>query len=194
MPLPIFVPKQELWDDTREILIPIEQDIKLSLEHSLVSLSKWESKWRKPFLSPEEKTQEEMLDYIRCMILNEDVDEDIVYAFTPKDMKAIEVYIATDQTATTFPKETSNEPQSNELMTSELIYYYLSQMQCPFIPTQDWHLSRILTLIRVASFKQKPEKKLNQKEALAQCESIRERNERIFEEMRRKAEKEGKLK
>lgn len=134
-----------------------------------------------------------MLDYIRCMILNEDVDEDIVYAFTPKDMKAIEVYIATDQTATTFPKETSNEPRSNELMTSELIYYYLASMQCPFIPTQDWHLSRVLTLIRVASFKQKPEKKLNQKEALAQCESIRERNERIFEEMRRKAEKEGKL-
>ena len=194
MPLPIFVPKQELWDDTREILIPIERDIKLSLEHSLVSLSKWESKWRKPFLSPEEKTQEEMLDYIRCMILNEDVDEDIVYAFTPKDMKAIEVYIATDQTATTFPKETSKEPQSNELMTSELIYYYLSQMQCPFIPTEGWHLSRILTLIRVASFKQKPEKKLNKTEALAQCESIKERNERIFEEMRRKAEKEGKLK
>ena len=193
MPLPIFVPKQELWDDTREILIPIEQDVKLSLEHSLVSLSKWESKWRKPFLSPEEKTQEEMMDYVRCMIMNEDVDEDIVYAFTPKDMKAIEVYIATDQTATTFPKETSKEPQSNELMTSELIYYYLSQMQCPFIPTQDWHLSRILTLIRVASFKQKPEKKLNKTEALAQCESIKERNERIFEEMRRKAEKEGKL-
>ena len=135
-----------------------------------------------------------MLDYVRCMILNEDVDEDIVYAFTPKDMKAIEVYIATDQTATTFPKETSKEPQSNELMTSELIYYYVSQMQCPFIPTEGWHLSRILTLIRVASFKQKPEKKLNKTEALAQCESIKERNERIFEEMRRKAEKEGKLK
>ena len=84
MPLPIFVPKQELWDDTREILIPIEQDVKLSLEHSLVSLSKWESKWRKPFLSPEEKTQEEMLDYVRCMILNEDVDEDIVYALVLK--------------------------------------------------------------------------------------------------------------
>ena len=64
MPLPIFVPKQELWDDTREILIPIEQDITLSLEHSLVSLSKWESKWHKPFLSPEEKTQEETLDYL----------------------------------------------------------------------------------------------------------------------------------
>lgn len=194
MPLPIFVPKQELWDDTREILIPIEQDITLSLEHSLVSLTKWESKWRKPFLSPEEKTQEEMSDYIRCMILNKDIDEDIVYAFTPKDMKAIEVYIATDQTATTFPKETSNEPQSNELMTSELIYYYLGQIQCLTPTIENWHLSRILTLIRVASFKQKPEKKLNQKEALAQCESIRERNERIFEEMRRKAEQEGKLK
>lgn len=186
MPLPIFVPKQELWDETREILIPIEQDITLSLEHSLVSLSKWESKWHKPFLSPEEKTQEETLDYIRCMILNEDVNDEIIYALTTTDMKEIETYIATDQTATTFPKETSKEPRSNELMTSELIYYYLACMQAPYIPTENWHLSRILTLIRVASFKNKGEKKLNKTEALAQCESIRERNMRLFEEMRRK--------
>ena len=186
MPLPIFVPKQELWDESREMIIPIKEDITLSLEHSLVSLSKWESKWRKPFLSPEEKTQEEMLDYIRCMILNDDVDEDIVYAFTPKDMKEIEVYIATDQTATTFPKETSKEPQSNELMTSELIYYYLGQIQCLTPTIENWHLSRVLTLIRVASFKQKPEKELNKKEALAQCEDIREANMRKFEEWKRK--------
>lgn len=194
MPLPIFVPKQELWDETREILIPIEQDITLSLEHSLVSLSKWESKWHKPFLSPEEKTQEQTLDYVRCMILNEDVNDEIIYAFTTTDMKKIETYIATDQTATTFPKETSKEPRSNELMTSELIYYYLASMQCPFIPTENWHLSRVLTLIRVASFKNKGEKKLNKTEALAQCESIRERNMRLFEEMRRKEQSKMKSK
>ena len=194
MPLPIFVPKQELWDETREILIPIEQDITLSLEHSLVSLSKWESKWHKPFLSPEEKTQEETLDYFRCMILNENVDDEIVYALKPKDLKEIETYIATDQTATTFPKETSKEPRSNELMTSELIYYYLACMQAPFIPTENWHLSRVLTLIRVASFKNKGEKKLNYKEAYNQCESIRERNMKLFEEMRRKEQSKMKSK
>lgn len=186
MPLPIFIPKQELWDESREILIPIEEDITLSLEHSLVSLTKWESKWRKPFLSPEEKTQEQFRDYFRCMILNEDVDEEIVYALTQRDILEIQNYIETDQTATTFPKETSNEPQSNELMTSELIYYYLAQMQCPFIPTENWHLSRVMTLIRVASFKNKGERKLNPQEALEQCESIREKNMRYFEEMKRK--------
>ena len=194
MPLPIFVPKQELWDETREILIPIEQDITLSLEHSLVSLSKWESKWHKPFLSPEEKTQEQTLDYIRCMILNEDVNDEIVYAFTTTDMKKIENYIATDQTATTFPKETSKEPRSNELMTSELIYYYLGQIQCLTPTIENWHLSRTLTLIRVASFKNKGEKKLNKTEALSQCESIRERNTRLFEEMRRKEQSKMKSK
>lgn len=194
MPLPIFIPKQELWDESREILIPIEEDITLSLEHSLVSLTKWESKWRKPFLSPEEKTQEQFRDYFRCMILNEGVDEEIVYAFTQRDILEIQKYIETDQTATTFPKENSNEPQSNELMTSELIYYYLAQMQCPFIPTENWHLSRVMTLIRVASFKNKGERKLNKQEALQQCESIKERNEHIFAEMRAKAERENKSK
>ena len=186
MPTKIFVPKQEMWDETREIIIPVEEDVTLSLEHSLVSLTKWESKWHKPFLSPEEKTQEETMDYVRCMILNEDVDDEIIYAFKPKDLKQIETYIATDQTATTFPKDNSNEPQSNEIMTSELIYYYLAQMQCPFVPTENWHLSRVLTLIRIGSFKSKPEKKLNHKEAYNQCESIREKNMRYFEEMKRK--------
>lgn len=192
MPCDIFIPKQDLWDDTRGEFIPIGEDTTLTLEHSLVSLSKWESRWHKPFLSPEEKTKEEMYDYFRCMILNEKFDDNIVYAFTPADIKKVENYMEESQTATTFPEEKSKEPQSNELMTSELIYYYLGQMQCPFIPTESWHLSRILTLIRVASFKNKPEKKLGKKEALQQCEDINERNKRIFEEMRRKAEAKGK--
>lgn len=186
MPKPIFIPKQELWDESRGIIIPIEKDMELSLEHSLVSLSKWESKWCKPFLSPEEKTQEELLDYVRCMILEKDISDDVVYALTPNDIKEINDYIAKDQTGTTFPKEKSMEPQSNELMTSELIYYYLAQIQAPYIPTETWHLSRVLTLIRIAAFKSKGEKKLNKKEALKQCEDINERNKRYFEEMRRK--------
>lgn len=192
MPCDIFIPKQDLWDDTRGEFIPIGEDTTLTLEHSLVSLSKWESRWHKPFLSPEEKTKEEMYDYFRCMILNEKFDNNIVYAFTAADIKKVENYMEESQTATTFPEEKSKEPQSNELMTSELIYYYLGQMQCPFIPTETWHLSRVLTLIRVASFKNKPEKKLGKKEALQQCEDINERNKRIFEEMRRKAEAKSK--
>ena len=186
MPLKIFIPEQDLWDDSRGEFIPIKEH-KLTLEHSLVSLTKWESKWCKPFLSPEEKTQEEIKDYVRCMIMDEDVEDEIIYAFTPTDLKQVETYIAKDQTATTFPEEKkSNEPKSNELMTSELIYYYLGQMQCLSPTIENWHLSRILTLIRVASFKNKGEQKLNKKEALAQCEDIREANMRKFEEWKRK--------
>lgn len=188
MPIPIFVPKQELWDETREIIIPVKEDVTVSLEHSLVSLTKWESKWCKPFLSPEEKTREELMGYLSCMILDKDVDPDIVYAFTPEDIEKINKYMEKDQTATTFPDEKSTEPRSNELMTSELIYFYLGQIQCLTPTIENWHLSRTLTLIRVASFKNKPEKKLNQKEALQQCEDINERNKRYFEEMRKKAE------
>ena len=186
MPLKIFIPEKEMWDDSRGEFIFFPER-KLTLEHSLVSLSKWESKWCKPFLSPEDKTQEEMMDYVRCMIMDEDVEEDIVYAFTPADMKKVEEYIAKDQTGTTIPEEkNSNEPKSNELMTSELIYYYLGQIQCLSPTIENWHLSRTLTLIRVASFKQKPEKELDKKQALAQCEDIREANMRKFEEWKRK--------
>lgn len=195
MPTKIFVPKQEMWDETREIIIPVEEDITLSLEHSLVSLTKWESKWHKPFLSPEEKTQEEVYDYIRCMVMNEEFDDNFVYAIPPKEIKRIQDYISKDQTASTVPEEkNSKEPKSNELMTSELIYYYLGQIQCLTPTIENWHLSRTLMLIRVASFKQKPEKELNKTEALAQCEDIREANMRKFEEWKRKQQSKMKSK
>ena len=186
MPLKIFIPEKEMWDESRGEFITFEER-KLTLEHSLVSLTKWESKWCKPFLSPEEKTQEEIMDYVRCMIMDEVVEDEIAYAFTPADMKKVEEYIAKDQTASTIPEtKDSSEPRSNELMTSELIYYYLGQIQCLTTTIENWHLSRTLMLIRVASFKQKPEKELNKKEALAQCEDIREANMRKFEEWKRK--------
>lgn len=186
MPCKIYIPEQDLWDESREEFIPIKEHT-LTLEHSLVSLTKWESKWCKPFLSPEEKTQEETLDYVHCMIMDDDVEDEIMFAFKPKDLKKVEEYMAKDQTATYFPNEKDDaEPQSNELMTSELIYYYLGQIQCLTPTIENWHLSRTLTLIRVASYKNKPEKKLNEKEALAQCEDIRDANMRKFEEWKRK--------
>lgn len=186
MPCKIYIPAQDLWDESRGEFISIKEH-KLTLEHSLVSLTKYESKWRTPFLSPEEKTQEQVMDYIRCMVMGDDYDDNFIYALTPQDLKKIESYIATDQTASTIPEEKNNtEPKSNELMTSELIYYYLGQIQCLTPTIENWHLSRTLTLIRIASWKQKPEKELNKKEALAQCEDIREANMRKFEEWKRK--------
>ena len=186
MPYKIYIPAQDLWDESRGEFIAIREH-KLTLEHSLVSLTKYESNWHTPFLSPEEKTQEQVMDYIRCMVMGDDYDDNFIYALTPQDLKKIETYIATDQTASTIPEEKNNtEPKSNELMTSELIYYYLGQIQCVTPTIENWHLSRTLTLIRIASWKQKPEKELNKKEALAQCEDIREANMRKFEEWKRK--------
>ena len=185
MPCKIYIPAQDLWDESRGEFISIKEH-KLTLEHSLVSLTKYESNWHTPFLSPEEKTQEQVMDYIRCMVMEDDYDDNFIYALTPQDLKKIETYIATDQTASTIPEEkNSTEPKSNELMTSELIYYYLGQIQCLTPTIENWHLSRTLTLIRIASWKQ-PEKELNKKEALAQCEDIREANMRKFEEWKRK--------
>lgn len=185
MPLTIHIPETELWDETREVFVHVKEQT-LTLEYSLVNVSKWESRWQKIFLSPEEKTEEQKRDFVYCMICNENTDPNVIYAFTEEDFKKVDRYISTSQSAAIIPEEKTNEPKSNELLSTDLIYYYLAQMQVPYIPTQDWHLSRVMSLIRIGSFKNKPEKKLNKQEAVAQVESINERNKRLFEEMARK--------
>ena len=141
----------------------------LQLEHSLVSISKWESKWHKPFMSEDPKTKEETLDYIKCMTLN-DVDESIYKKLTPKDYKAIMDYIEDPMTATTFSKK-DEQTSSHEVITSEIIYYWMVASQIPF-ECQYWHLKRLLTLIRVCGIKNQPEKKMSMKDTRAHYAAI----------------------
>lgn len=135
-------------------------DTKLTLEHSLVSISKWESKWHKPFLGNEDKTAEELLSYIQCMTI-EEVDP-LIYSFlTPQNIEEIKQYISDPMTATTFREiEGSAKGNSRQIITSELIYYSIVALQIP-IECQHWHLSRLTTLIRVCNEKNSPEKKMS---------------------------------
>lgn len=159
----------EQYDELHERFIPATKEQTLSLEHSLVSLSKWEAKWHKPFLSKEPKTLEESIDYVRCMTLTQNVDPNVYTAITPQVLAQVSAYIDASMTATTFPKR--NRPPNREIITSEIIYYWMVSYNIPF-ECQKWHLSRLLTLINVCNVKNAPQKKMSRQEILARNKAL----------------------
>lgn len=163
--LTIVIPETELYDEVlNEITIVKEQ--KLVLEHSLVSISKWESKWHKPFFSRTEKTKEETIDYIRCMSVNQ-VDPNIYKCLTLNHIKQVNIYIEDPMTAT----KINSQKKSNEVITAEIIYYWMVALNIPF-ECQKWHLNRLLTLINVCSIKNKPPKKMSPREVMSRNASL----------------------
>ena len=169
--LQIVVPATEQWNELKQEFITTKEQ-KLQLEHSLISLSKWESKWCKPFLSKEDKTLEETIDYIRCMTLTPNVNPDIYYCLSNENLREINQYIDAPMTATTFherPGGTSN----CEIITSELIYYWMIAQNIPF-ECQKWHINRLLTLIRVCNIKNAPAKKMSKREIMSQNAALNE--------------------
>ena len=168
--LTIFVPAKEVWDESREQFITTNA-CTLQLEHSLVSLSKWESKWCKAFLSEfVEKTDEEAIDYIRCMTINH-VPSDVYYALSQDDIQKISDYINAPMTATTFSDQQKRGPKNRDVVTSELIYYWMVALQIPF-ECQKWHLNRLLTLIQVCNIKNQPPKKMKKADILSRNASL----------------------
>lgn len=162
--LRITLPAMEYWDESKQEFIDSKEQI-LQLEHSLVSISKWESKWCKSFISNKDKTYEETIDYIKCMTLTQNVNPDVYNRLTNENIKAINDYISAPMTATYFSKE-QQKGFNREQITSELIYYWMIALNIPF-ECQKWHLNRLLTLIRVCNVKNKPPKKMS-KRALAE--------------------------
>lgn len=161
--LKLTIPAGELYDEVKNEFIPTEEKA-LQLEHSLVSISKWESKWCKPFLTKDEKTFEESCDYIRCMTLTQNVNPNVYRGISNDNISQVSAYIEAPMTATTF----SNDDQSinREVITSELVYYWMVAHGIPF-ECQKWHLNRLLTLINVCNIKNSPPKKMSQTELMA---------------------------
>ena len=160
----ITIPSCEMYDESTEEFVYAKEQT-LQLEHSLVSLSKWESKWCKPFLSKQDKTTEETIDYVRCMTVNQVSDPTVYSRLTLDNLNSINEYIGSPMTATTF----SNTPKggsSGEQVTSELIYYWMIALNIPF-ECQKWHLNRLLTLIRVCEVKNQPPKKMSKREIMS---------------------------
>lgn len=154
--LQITIPGGELYDERTEEFVYCK-DTTLRLEHSLVSLRKWESKWCKSFLSNRNKTDEELLDYIRCMTITQNVDPEVYLNLTPANIAEINKYIEAPMTATTF-SEDKNSKKNREVVTAELIYYWMIALNIP-LECQTWHLNQLLTLIRVCNIKNQPPKK-----------------------------------
>ena len=167
--LQLTIKGEELFDERTLRFIPAKSTT-LQLEHSLVSLSKWECKWKVHYLNNDKLTPEMSIDYVRCMTLTQCVDPEIYNQLTEADMKMIRDYIDDPMTATTFRK--SNRPPSRQIVTAEIIYYWMVTLGIPFDPCQKWHLNRLLTLIRVCDEKNSPKKKMSKRDAMAQQKSL----------------------
>lgn len=168
--LTIIVPGLEYYNEETEEFY-YYPDVNLDLEHSLVAISKWESKWHKPFLNGKDRTLEEIVDYIKCMVVNTVDDVSAFDRLTEDNLISINDYIGESMTATTF----NDEPKTGgrEIITSEIIYYWMVTYNIPF-ECQYWHLNRLLTLIKVCNAKNNPPKKMSQKEILARNKALNE--------------------
>lgn len=149
----------------------MEKEKKLVLEHSLVSISKWESKWHKPFLSKERKSSEETIDYIKCMTITQNVPDETYKRLTNEHVDCINRYIDDSMTATWFSEDIRNP--NREIITSEVIYAWMVDLGVP-VSFEKWHLNRLITLIRVINENHKPKKKTNMREMLAERRRINE--------------------
>lgn len=167
--LQITIPAVELFDETTERFIELKEQT-LQLEHSLVSLSKWESKWCKAFLGRTAKTDEEILDYVKCMTITQNVNPDIYKYLTEDNFRQINKYIEAPMTATTFTED-KNSKGSREVVTSELIYFWMISLNIPF-ECQKWHLNRLLTLIRVCNVKNAPPKRRSKRDVASQYAAL----------------------
>lgn len=180
MPIPITIPKTELWDTEKEEFVNFKGQT-IVLEHSLVAISKWESKWQKPFLTKGGKTLEEIRDYISCMTVTQNVDPLAYKCLTKKNIDDITAYIDSPMTATTF-REEGQKKQNRQIVTSELIYCWMIEAGIPF-ECQKWHINRLLTLIHVCS----EEAKRNNPNAPKQSKQATSRSYAELNAARRKA-------
>lgn len=157
--LRLTIPEEELFDEGTQEFISLDS-IELELEHSLLSLSKWESFFEKSFLGTDDKTNEEIMYYVWCMVLDDRIDQSILNRLTRKNLIEINEYISSKQSATTFG-EMPSRPGRNEIITSELIYYWMVAFTVPF-ECESWHLNRLFSLIKICNIKnskQQPQSK-----------------------------------
>lgn len=167
--LQLTIPEGQLWDEASEEFIYVKETT-LQLEHSLISLHKWESKWKKAFLGKQERTFEETIDYIKCMTMTQNVNP-LVYTFiTNEHIKQVNDYIADSMTATHVKKDKVTK-SSRQTVTAELIYYWMIAYNIPF-ECRKWHLNQLLTLVDVCHAETSPKKNRNKKDIASEYRAL----------------------
>ena len=162
--LKIVVPGEEFYNEVTQEFIETEELV-LELEHCLAGISKWESKFEKPFLAKTDKTHEETLAYIRYMIVSPEIPPQQILNLSTENFREINDYINSKQSATTF-REMPTRNATGEVITSELIYYWMVAFNIPF-ECQYWHLNRLFSLIQVCNVKNSKPKKMSRHEIAA---------------------------
>lgn len=175
--LTIVVPAFEVYKEDSDEFVTLPE-VELQLEHSLVSLSKWESKFQKSFIGKNDKTRDEMFGYIECMILNRKIPRGVISRLTLENLDAIQNYIESKESATMFG-ELPSKRGPNQTITSELIYSWLVMFNIPF-EVETWHLNRLFSLIRICNDRNQPKKKMSRRELVEKQRELNEKRRRQF--------------
>ena len=175
--LTILVPETELYDEQKNEFIQIKEQT-LVLEHSLVSIAKWESKWKKSYLSTKNKTYEETIDYIKCMTITKNVNPLIYRSLNREALESINRYINDPMTATYF-SERDEHPSGPSIITAEIVYYWMISLNVP-MECQKWHFNRLIALIKVCNIKNNPGRKMSRREILTRNQALNEERKRKY--------------
>lgn len=154
-------------------------EIVLTFEHSLLSLSKWEAKTKKPFLTQAPKPAAEMIDYYRDMLTSPEQDPDLVYRLSPPQLHELELYISDSMSAQPLPPPDPDAKKTREIMTSDIIYTQMVMLRIPF-EAQTWHLNRLMSVIAHTAHRQQPPKKESKASALSRWQEINRKNRERF--------------
>ena len=168
MSIEISIPETRLWDPVKEEFLYVKSQ-KLLLEHSLLSISKWEAKWKKPYLNSD-KTPIEVVDYIRCMTLTKNVDPNVYYAIPATELEKLQNYILDPMTATTITNHEQKRP-GREVITAEILYWQMAQLNID-LEWEKRHLNRLITLIQVCAIKSQPPKKMSKADIAKQNKAL----------------------
>ena len=157
-------PDEVLWDQNKDEFVPVPgcKGATVQLEHSLISISKWESKWHKSYLSTKEKTAEEIIDYVRCMNLTKNVRPEVFDHLTVENLKDIQKYIDDPMTATVIKRKPGRGP-SRKIITSEQIYSWMIDADMKVDYFDKWHINRLLIMIELRNISGSPDKKMSKK-------------------------------
>ena len=169
MSIEISIPETRLWDPIKEEFLYVKEQ-KLLLEHSLLSISKWEARWKKPYLNSD-KTPVEIVDYLKCMTLTKHVDPNVYYAIPEAELQRLQEYITDPMTATTITNHEQKKSNKKEIITAEILYWQMAQLNID-LEWEKRHLNRLLTLIQVCAIKSQPPKKMSKADVMRQNKAL----------------------